>query len=241
MKRTNDEKSLVDHLDDVSGLLLKVGLTFAVSTIIAFIFTPKIFQILVDRLLEDYNITIGTIRPIEILMTQIKMAAFFGFILSTPITIPLVWSYIKPALKLNERRALRAALIPCLILFVLGFLFAFSVILPITTNFLIGLAEDFAVKPFWTISSYISLVLSLGIAFGIAFELPVVIFLLGRLGIVTHKDLSHSRKYVIIALLIVAAFITPPDVVSQVLLALPLLLLFEGSLLLLRIFGGKSS
>lgn len=235
-KSNNSEKGIFDHIDDLTRLLLRVGIFFAISTAVCFIFTPKLFQIILNELLEKYDVTIGTIRPIEILMTQIKMAAFGGLILSSPVNIPLIWSYIRPALEKNERKAITVALIPSITLFIIGFAFAYGVILPLAINFLINLAISFNVTPFWTISSYVSLVLSLGIAFGIAFELPVVILVLGRLGIVTYDGLKRSRKYVIVTLLIVSALITPPDVVSQVLLALPLLLLYEGSILLVRIF-----
>lgn len=235
----NSAKGIFEHLDDLTRLLLQIGIVFAVSTVIVFIFTPKIFHLILGDALANLDIRLVTIRPAETLMTEIKLAAFGGLILGSPVTIPLIWSYIKPALTKKERRAITAALAPSIALFVLGFTFSYLVILPLAVRFLLGLALSFEITPFWTISSYLSLVISLGLSFGIAFELPVVIFILARLGIVTCADLKAFRKYVIVALLILAALITPPDAVSQVLLAVPLLILYETSILLVRVFCGK--
>lgn len=233
------EKGIFDHLDDLTSLLIRTGIIYVISATLCLVFTPKLFKIIVEQLLDNYSITIGTISPIEILMCQIKLAAIGGLIVSMPINIPLVWSYIKPALTFKERKAISISLLPGIALFITGAVFAYIVILPLAIGFLSNLAMQFHVEAFWTISSCISLILSLGFAFGIAFELPVVILVLGRIGIVTHKGLSQSRRYVIVGLLIFAAIITPPDVVSQLLLTLPLLLLYEISIFLLRTFRAE--
>jgi sec-independent protein translocase protein TatC len=229
------ERAFHGHLEDLSKVLIRIGIVVFMFAILIFIFIPHVFGYILNQTSSDLPLQLITIRPAEILIVQLKLTFIGGLLLSTPVTIPLLWSYLKPALTRKERRAITIALIPSIFLFVTGCLFAYLVITPLVTHYLLQLSQTFGITTNWTISAYISLLISLTVAFGLAFELPVAIFILSWLGLVTPAGLARYRKHIIVALLIASALITPPDVISQLLLTLPLYLLFETSLLLLKL------
>lgn len=229
----NSEKALSEHLADLRGVVLKCLGAASLSAIVVFFFTPKIFKMIIAYPVTRFGVELATISPVEVLMSQLKLAFFGGIVISGPIIVPTIWGYLRPALSSRERSAIKKSLLPGVLLFIAGVMFAYFVILPLAVNFLFNLALEFDVRTVWTVSSYLSLVVSLAFSFGIAFELPVVIFALNHLGIISHDRLKGARRYVIVALFIIAAILTPPDVVSQLLLAVPLICLYEITILII--------
>lgn len=171
--------------------------------------------------------------------TQVKVGFFTAICISFPIISIQVWKFIAPALYKNERRAFLPFLLATPILFALGAAMVYYIVTPLAWNFFIGFemaasegALAIEIEP--RISEYLSLIMRLIFAFGLAFELPVVLLLLARAGLVTPEGLAEKRKIAIVVAFVIAAVLTPPDVISQLLLALPIILLYE-----LSIFGAK--
>ena len=150
-----------------------------------------------------------------------------------------IWGFIRPGLTRRERQSCFVILTFGMLLFLIGAAFAFEIVLPITLLFFAGMNAGQTISPMVSIESYISFVSTTLVTFGIVFELPVVVIMLTRIGLLNPVMLRKNRKYVILAVFVLAAFITPPDVTSQILVAFPMLFLFEISLLLSRILFRK--
>ena len=169
----------------------------------------------------------------------IRLAIVGGIVLSSPVILFQTWLFIKPALKKNEKTTVFLSLMAGLVCFIIGALFAYFIVVPITLTFFMSVDSHQSVQATISIQNYISFVLTTLITFGIVFEMPVVTILLSELGLLKTVWLTKSRKVVIVAIFVIAAIITPPDVVSQILVAIPMLLLFEVSILLSKIIGKR--
>ena len=161
----------------------------------------------------------------------IKLAGVLAFAISMPWTLYQIWSFVAPGLYKNERRLMAPLLVSSSLLFYAGIAFAFFFVLPTVFNFIIGIAPE-GVAVMTDINKYLSFVLAIFIAFGLAFETPVAIVLMVRTGFVTPRQLRDKREYVLIGAFVVAAVLTPPDVLSQLLLAVPTYLLYEIGILI---------
>lgn len=166
------------------------------------------------------------IAPQEAFITQIKIALFGGLFLASPFVLYQIWRFISVALKPKEKRYALIFGIISFLFFILGSIFGFFVIIPIGIKFLLGFATDL-VTPNITISRYISFVGGLTLIFGIIFELPLILMFLTKVGIVTPEFLSKKRRESTVLIIIAAAIFTPPDIITQVLMAIPLILLYE--------------
>lgn len=175
------------------------------------------------------------IEPAEALFVSLKVSFFAGIIISLPVVIYQVWSFISPGLVKKERRYTLPFVIIATIFFLGGVAFAYFVILPLGLKFLLTFGARYW-KPNITVGNYLSFSLKLMFAFGAVFELPLVITFLSMLGIVTPKQLSKNRKYVFLLCFIIGAILTPPDIFTQVLMAIPLMVLFEISIVAAKIF-----
>ena len=177
------------------------------------------------------------IGPTEGFVAKLLIAFFFGVIIALPFLIIQIWLFIAPGLKKKERRLIILYLPILLLLFFIGIAFAYFILIPIGLYFLLNISND--LTPMITISKYISLVLSLILLFGLIFELPLVILFLTKLGIVTPVFLSKKRKYAIFFIFIIAAFLTPPDIFTQFIMAIPLIVLYEISILVSKLVRRK--
>jgi sec-independent protein translocase protein TatC len=157
-----------------------------------------------------------------------------GVILAFPYILHEIWSFIQPALKPTEKKHSGGVVLVCSLLFLTGVLFSYSLIVPLTINFLGTYQVSEAVANNVSLSSYISTVVSVSLSVGIVFELPIFVFFLTKIGILTPEFLKKNRKYTIVILLVLAAIITPPDVFSQVMVVIPLLLLYELSIVIAK-------
>ncbi|MFN3871033.1 MAG: twin-arginine translocase subunit TatC [Aquificaceae bacterium] len=223
---------LTEHLRELRSRLIKSIIAFLVGTGIAFYFASYIFEILKEPVKRSYpQVELITLSPTEPLFILLKISVVFGFILSLPVILYQLWRFVEPALYPNEKRLIIPLTLFSIVLFLLGGAFSYFVALPMALKFLLGIGlSQLQATPFLSVNLYISFLLKMIIGFGIAFELPVVIYLLQRAGIVTDQQLKAFRKYFIVLAFVAGALIAP-DVTTQILMAIPLILLYEISLL----------
>jgi sec-independent protein translocase protein TatC len=183
---------------------------------------------------EDVVRHLQTIKPAEGFLVYVKVCLFFGLLVSSPWVFWQIWSFVSSGLYKHEKNFVHAVVPASSILFITGSLFFLFAIAPLAMSFFIRINEKLSIASNWTIQNYMDLVLSLTLVFGIAFQLPIAIIFAERMGLVSVPALQKGRKFVILALVIIAAMATPPDVISQIALATPLYILFESSILICK-------
>jgi sec-independent protein translocase protein TatC len=174
----------------------------------------------------------------EAFFTYMKVAFIAGLILTSPFILYQIWAFVAPGLYQKEKRYVVPFVLGGSLFFTMGVLFGYFVAIPIGFKFLLGYATDF-IKPMPSMKEYLSFSIKFLLAFGLVFEFPVVLVLLSRIGVIDAKMLARQRKYAILLIFVFAAVMTPPDLISQVLVALPLMGLYELSILLSKFFGKK--
>lgn len=228
-------KNLVDHLEEVRKRLFIIIGALVLATIIVFPFAHQILLFLLAPLGEQQLIYTS---PPEAFLANIKLAFTGGILLASPIIIYQVMAFVGPALYKKERRLFYPFIAGMYLLFLLGVTFAYTTVIPFTLNFFLRFAgEDLA--PLFTISSYVSFNTNLLLVFGLTFQTPLAFLLLGLLNVITADLLQRIRKFAFLAIIILAAVITPPDGISQIMVALPLILLYEVGILLVRLVHRK--
>ena len=229
---------LMEHLIELRARLIKALLAFLVMFIVCFFFAKNIYNILV----LPYQHAAGPeakliyTAPQEFFFTQIKVAMFAAAFLSTPVVFSQIYAFVAPGLYKNERDAFKPYLYATPIFFLAGALLVFYVVMPNLLHFFIGMQQanepgKAQIELLPRVSEYLGLVMTLIFAFGIVFQLPVVLTLLGRVGIISSQFLKDNRRYAIVIVFVVAAVLTPPDVFSQLALAIPGVLLYEASII----------
>lgn len=203
----------------------------SIICIIAFLLSFSICFVYVEKLNEFIKKPIGELTlifttPSEALLANIRIAAIFGFVITLPILIYQVVAFIYPALYENETKLIMPMIISTMLLFVIGVSFAYFIVYPFTIKFFLNFSSD-TLLPYLTISSFISFITNMLITFGLIFQLPCIFWFLGRMGILKPEFLKANRKYALLGILVMAAVITPPDVVSQLLVGIPLYVLYE--------------
>jgi len=231
---------LLDHLIELRTRLVRCVIMLAVSFVGCLFFADDIFEVLVRPLATAFGEGEGRLiytKLYEAFFVEIKVALFAAFLISFPVIANQLWAFVAPGLYAREKRAFLPFLIATPVLFAMGASLAYFVVMPTAFTWFLGFEGETAgltQEALPAIGDYLDLVMHFIIAFGISFLLPVLLLLLNRAGIVSREQLASGRRYVIVGIFIVAAVITPPDIGSQLLLALPLILLFEISLLLMR-------
>lgn len=238
---------LLDHLIELRNRLLRCVVALAITFAICLYFADDIFGFLVRPLTLAFPEGEGRLiytALYEAFFVQIKVAIFAAFFISFPIIANQLWAFVAPGLYAREKRAFLPFLIATPVLFTLGGSLAYFVVMPTAFAWFLGF-EGFSgglpQEALPAMGEYLSLVMQFILAFGISFLLPVLLMLLSAAGIVSRPQLVSARRYVVVGVFLVAALITPPDVISQLLLAIPLLLLFEGSLLLMHFSEKKAA
>ncbi|WP_309609123.1 twin-arginine translocase subunit TatC [Flavobacterium sp.] len=254
-KKLKNEMSFLDHLEELRWLLVRSTLAIIVMSTLVYFVSDYIFDTIIfgpthpdfityrffcnvsNYLNFAENICI-TELPFTIQNTSMEgqvnvfvwTCITAGFILSFPFILWELWKFISPALYQNEKKNAKLFISVASILFFLGVLFGYFVIVPMSINFVATFRVSDIVKNEFNLESYIGMIKTAVIASGLFFELPIIIYFLTKLGLVTPAFLRSSRKYAIVILLILAAIVTPPDVISQISVAIPMLLIYEASI-----------
>ena len=231
------EQTLMDHLVELRDRLLHMVLAILIVFVALFAFAEDIFTLAADPLLAlmpegTSMIATGVTSPF---LVPFKLVLLLSVLLTIPYLLHQIWSFIAPGLYRHEKRMAGPLLVSSVVLFYCGIAFAYFIIFPILFGFFIGIAPE-GVAVMTDIGQYLDFIIAIFLAFGIAFEVPVATFLLIAAGITTPDKLAGKRPYIIIGAFVVGMLLTPPDVISQSLLAVPIWLLFELGLIMSRIF-----
>ena len=225
----DDPAPITDHLAELRRRIFRILLAVTVLSIVSFSYAEEIFLFLVEPVVqsaEGTGTTLQAISPTETFFTYLKCALLAGFVLSLPVTFWQVWAFIAPGLYESERRAVVPFVFISSLLFVSGAVFGYTQVFPLVFDFLSGFDDSPLIQQNWTMSAVFSTTSRLFLAFGTAFELPVVVFFLAITGLVSTRKLISGTPYALLAIFVVAAILTPPDPMSQVLLALPMFVLY---------------
>jgi len=237
-KKTRDEKrmSFLDHLEELRWRILKSLAVVILFSIVAYFFSQHLLSFLTRPVPADVQLIFTT--PTGAFLVSIKVAIIFGILASLPVIFYQVWAFITPGLMEKEIRLAVVVVGSATLCFLIGFAFAYFIILPFGLRFLFSFQTSY-LAPMPDISSYVGFAGRLFLAFGIVFELPLLSFMLSKMGLLTPAFLRRQRRYAIAVIFILAAILTPPDVITQVLLAAPLILLYEVSIWISAAVTGK--
>ena len=233
---------LTAHLEELRRRIIYCAYAVGAGFIVCYFFKEKLFEILMLPLLQvlpkDHPSGLIYTAPHEAFMTYLKVSFLAGTGLAVPVILFQVWRFIAPGLYDEEKRYFIPVVLLSSFFFLGGALFGYFVVFPFGFQFFVSFATDF-ISPMISTKEYLSFASRLLFAFGFIFELPIFAFFLARLGILHSSFLRRQRKYAILVIFIVAAFLTPPDVFTQMLMAGPLLILYELSVIVVRVFERK--
>jgi sec-independent protein translocase protein TatC len=221
------EMSFLEHLDDLRGVLIQSAIVYLVVVGGCWFVSGRIIDILIQDLGVQQLIFYA---PAEAFMARVKVSLVVGLMVAYPFILFRVWSFVSPALFERERKKVYPFLVAASLLFYIGVTFAYLILIPIAVEFLIGFGTEH-LTPMISVTAYFSFVARLSFTFGLVFQLPIIVFVLSMMGVVTPQFLLRQWRYAVLFIFVGAAVLTPPDPASQVLMALPILLLYIGSVL----------
>jgi len=243
--------SFIEHLIELRSRLVRSIIYLFIFFIICYFFSENIYGFLVQPYADAVEGDENNRRLIytalhETFITYLKLAFFTAFFISSPIIITQIWKFIAPGLYKNEKKALLPYLIATPILFLLGGFLVYYLIMPLAIKFFLSFEtatniNSLPIELEAKVNEYLSLIMRLIFAFGISFQLPVLLSLLARIGVVDSEYLKKRRKYVVVIIFAVAAILTPPDPITQIGLGIPLLILYELSILSVKIIEKKKN
>lgn len=222
--------SLIEHLAELRNRIIVTIIIIFLCAIGSYVFVDKIISFLTAPVGKEMVF----LSPTEAFLARIKVAIFSGLLISLPVTFFQGWSFLLPALKNNERKYFYIIFPLSLIFFFGGIVFGFLVVVPFAVKFFLSFASE-SLVPMFSLHNYLSFIISVLIPFGIIFEIPLLVSLMSKMNLITSSFLRRQRKYAIILIFVFGAILTPPDIVSQMLMAGPLLLIYEGSIIIARI------
>lgn len=239
---------LLEHLVELRQRLIKSLIAVSIVFFVAFIFADQIFNFLIipyeKAAIENQNLKLIYTAPQEYFFAQLRIALFTALFVAFPVIASQIYKFVAPGLYNNERQAFLPFLIATPVLFLLGASLVFFLVMPLAMGFFLSMQQvgdgtTTTIELLPKVSEYLSLVMTLIFAFGLVFQMPVVISLLARAGLVSSEGLKNKRKYAVVLSFIAAAVLTPPDPVSQIGLAVPSLLLYELSIYATRLIERK--
>lgn len=232
MDENDTPLSIYDHLLELRRrLLICLGCIFLFS-LVSYFFSAQLIRLFI----KPFNGPLIFISPTEGFSFIIKLSIFSGIILSTPVIFYHLWKFISVALSKKVKKQILYNFLASMVLSILGIMFSYLVVIPAALNFLMGLSQG-VLTPFITVNNYFSFMMTLILAFAFVFQLPLIIIFLVKNNVVSLDKFSGNRHYAILIIFIAAAVLTPtPDAFTQLCLAIPLILLYEGSIFFLRIF-----
>ena len=241
---------LLDHLVELRSRLLKSVIALLLAFLACFFFAEEIYAFLTEPLAvilrerrEDPRMIFTALT--EVFFTYVKVAFFAAAFITCPVFLTQLWLFVAPGLYKKEQKALAPFLVATPVLFFIGGALVYYVIFPLAAEFLIGFSEvpsgegQLGVELEAKVSEYLSLIMSLIFAFGLCFQLPVIMTLLAKVGLATSAGMAAKRKYAVVAVFVAAAVLTPPDPVSQISLAVPILVLYEISIYMAKLVERK--
>jgi sec-independent protein translocase protein TatC len=230
------EGTLMSHLLELRNRLMKAVLAIFVLFIPCALFANDLFVLIAQPLVDKLppGTSLQSTSVVGPFMTPFKVAFYVALFAAMPVVLYQIWAFVAPGLYRREKRFAVPLLVSSVLLFYLGVVFAYFVVFPVMFNFFVGTVPGI-VKYAPDMAAYLDFVLTMFFAFGVAFEVPVAVVLLVLTGLVKVEKLSANRGYVIIGIFVVAAFLTPPDAISQSIMAIPMYLLYEGGLVMARV------
>ena len=233
---TNDDvtMTLVEHLDELRRRIIIIVISVLAAAVVGFVISGWIIGVLRAPLPDPYDDTLYFLGPADAFAAQLKVAGFAGLALAMPVILFHVWRFVTPGLTPSERRFVWPVIVAALLLFALGIGIGY-VVIPYALNFLLTFGGE-NLQPFLTIDRYIGFVTTMLLAFGLVLEFPIVLIGLSRVGILTHRRLAAQRRWAILIIVVFAIVLTPGgDPISPLILSGVMFLLFEGSLLIIRL------
>ncbi|MCQ2562228.1 MAG: twin-arginine translocase subunit TatC [Alphaproteobacteria bacterium] len=229
--------TLMQHFSELRRRILWTLFIFVISFCVGWVVSPYIEHILITPLLKIWDEAILLYTGItDGLLIKFSLSGLFAFIFSVPVLLWHIWAYIAPGLHKNEKQFLLPIFVLSPLLFIVGVCFAFYILFPFVFRFFIELNTDDILPTVLmpSVKTYLTFSIGLLKIFGLAFQLPLVLILLNKIGILTKQTLVYARRYVVVCIFVLSAMLTPPDVLSQILLAVPMWLLYEVSLIFMR-------
>lgn len=232
-KKANPEKNMTlsGHLRELRNRLVICIACLIVFFLVGLHYAPTLVELLTD-IGRAYGYTYVYIAPQELLLQYFSLALLVGVCITLPVILYHVWAFVQPGLRENENGLFLSAMFSGLVCFVLGIIFAYKVMLPFMLYFLIDISKGSSITASISVQSYIGFLLTIFMIFGIVFELPVVMVLLTQMGLLKISWLKKGRRVIIVLIFLVAAIITPPDIVSQIMVAIPMIGLYEISIII---------
>ncbi|RNB55727.1 twin-arginine translocase subunit TatC [Brevibacillus gelatini] len=234
----DQEMTVVEHLSELRKRIMWVLAVFVVALIVGFFFAGPLIEYLKQEPIAD-GVPIISLHPSDVLRVYMQFAFLIGAVVTLPVALYHLWRFVSPGLQEHERRGALYFIPAACFLFITGILFGYYIVFPMIMQFMTGMTETIGADPNYGIAEYFGFLFNMVIPFGVLFQLPIIVMFLTRLRILNPMRLAKARRFAYFGLAVIAITLTPPDIVSDVLVTIPLLLLYEFSVWLSSIVYRK--